>query len=66
MLREKLTKSREALEKSIEGISEQELNNNSFPHRRFGQLSVAQWVSLVGYHEHRHLEQIEEVKQSLK
>lgn len=65
-LREKLTNSREALMKSVQRVSEEELNNKSFIHRRFGLLSVTQWISLLGYHEQRHLEQIEEIKQSFE
>ncbi|MED3662156.1 DinB family protein [Ureibacillus sp. FSL K6-8385] len=64
-LKRKLSKSREALLKSIEGVSEEELENKSFIHRRYGLLSIRQWVSLIGYHEERHLQQIEEIKESL-
>lgn len=64
-LRAKLSSSREALENSIQGVSEEDLNNKSFPHRRFGLLSVTQWISLLGFHEQRHIGQIEEIKQSL-
>lgn len=63
-LRVRLTKSREALVKSVQGVSDEVLNNKSFLHRRFGLLSIPQWINLLGYHEQRHLEQIEEIKQS--
>lgn len=64
-LKTKLSSSRESLVNSIQGVSEDDLNNKSFPHRRFGLLSVAQWISLLGFHEQRHIGQIEEIKQLL-
>lgn len=65
-LKKKLANSRETLLKSIEGVSEEDLNEKAFIHRRFGLLTIKQWVSLIGYHEKRHLEQIKEIKQALK
>ncbi|WP_339289446.1 DinB family protein [Ureibacillus sp. FSL K6-0786] len=62
---QKLEKSREALWQSIEGVSEEDLEQKSFIHRRYGLLSIRQWVSLIGYHEERHLQQIEEIKGTL-
>lgn len=64
-LERKLNNSREALIKSIEGVSEEDLENKSFIHRRYGLLSIRQWVLLIGYHEERHLQQIEEIKEKL-
>lgn len=65
-LKNKLLQSREVLLQTIEGLSEQDLNEKSFKHPVFGTLSIHQWVSFVGYHEERHLLQIEEVKQQLQ
>ncbi|QBK24689.1 DinB family protein [Ureibacillus thermophilus] len=64
-LERKLNRSREALLQSIEGVSEEDLENKSFIHRRYGLLSIRQWVLLVGYHEERHLKQIGEIKEAI-
>lgn len=64
-LEQKLKNSREALLRSIEGVSEEDLENKSFIHRRYGLLSLRQWVLLIGYHEERHMQQIEEIKEDL-
>lgn len=65
-LRRKLEESRKALMESVEGVCEEELEQKSFIHRKYGLLSIRQWISLIGYHEERHLEQIEEIKDSLE
>jgi len=65
-LKQKLASSRASLEKIIGQISEDELNRITFAHRRFGVLTLKQWVELVGYHEQRHIDQIEEIKVALK
>lgn len=62
-IKNKLENSRERLLKSIEGVSEEDLEQKSFIHRKYGLLSIRQWVSLIGYHEERHLKQIEEIKE---
>lgn len=64
-LKSRLEESRRALISSIQYISEEDLNQKAFSHRRFGLLSIKQWVDLIGYHEQRHLQQIEEIKASL-
>lgn len=64
-LKRKLAESREALVSSLQDVSEEELSQKAFPHRRFGLLSIKQWVDLIGYHEQRHLLQIEELKSAL-
>ncbi len=61
-IKNKLDSSREGLVQSIEGVSEEILNVKSMPHPAYGALSLNQWVSFIGYHEQRHLEQIEEIK----
>jgi len=65
MLQEKLAASRTSLEKIAKETSEEELNQKTFAHRRFGVLTLNQWISLVGYHEQRHVGQIEEIKQAV-
>ncbi|MDN4494622.1 DinB family protein [Ureibacillus aquaedulcis] len=64
-LREKLSASRAFLEKIAHHHSEEELNQKTFAHRRFGVLTLSQWISLVGYHEQRHIGQVEEIKKAL-
>ncbi|HWK23429.1 MAG TPA: DinB family protein [Ureibacillus sp.] len=64
-LKGKLGSSRRALEKIIEETNEEELNQKTLEHRRFGVLTLKQWIELVGYHEQRHLGQIEELKEKL-
>lgn len=64
-LKQKLETSRNRLIKSIERVCEEDLDQKSFIHRRFGLLSIRQWISLIGYHEERHLEQIEEIKEAI-
>lgn len=65
-LKERMTKSREALKETIKGKSDTDLTQKSFKHPVFGLLDVKQWISFIGYHEQRHLEQIEEIKSELK
>lgn len=63
-LKMKLSQSRDSLEKVIQNLSEDDLKR-TMKHRRFGVLSIKQWISLVGYHELRHIGQIEEIKKEL-
>lgn len=64
-LKVKLATSRASLERIAQENSEEELNQKTFAHRRFGVLTLNQWIALVGYHEQRHLGQIEEIKEAL-
>lgn len=64
-LKENLAESRASIEKIILENSEEVLNLKTFAHRRFGVLTLNQWISLVGYHEQRHIGQIEEIKEAL-
>jgi len=64
-LKVKLATSRAALEKLVQETDEEELNRKTLAHRRFGVLTLSQWIALVGYHEKRHLGQIEEIKETL-
>ncbi|MDQ0217348.1 DinB family protein [Peribacillus cavernae] len=61
----KLSESRKTLIRVTEGASEQALEQKSFPHPIFGPLSLKQWTPFVGYHEKRHMAQIEELKGKL-
>ncbi|MGM9949606.1 MAG: DinB family protein [Lysinibacillus sp.] len=64
-LKNKLAQAREALLQSVQGLTEREMKEKSFKHPVFGTLAIQQWIAFVGYHEERHLLQIEEVKQRL-
>ena len=61
-MKEKLTESRQALTELVSNVNEEELAQKSYPHPVFGPLSLSQWISFIGYHEKRHLAQIEEIK----
>ena len=64
-LKQKLAASRASLEKIAQETSDDDLNQKTFAHRRFGILTLNQWITLVGYHEQRHIGQIEEIKEAL-
>lgn len=61
-LKKKLESSRESLFNCIDGVTEEILDGKSMPHPVYGALSLSQWISFIGYHELRHLGQIEEIK----
>ena len=61
----KLSSSRQALEEIVSHANEDALNEKSFPHPMFKDLSLKQWIPFVGLHEKRHLFQIEELKSKL-
>jgi uncharacterized damage-inducible protein DinB len=62
----KLTESRAALINVVDEADESLLEQKSFPHLVFGLVSLKQWVPFIGFHEERHLAQIEEIKEKLK
>ena len=64
-MEEKLATSHQALQKIANEYSEATLAKKSMPHPAFGNMSLDQWVTFVGYHEERHTKQIEEVKEKL-
>ncbi|TYR79159.1 DinB family protein [Priestia megaterium] len=61
----KLKQSREALNQVNERVSEEELRQKSFPHPVLGLMDLKQWIEFIGYHEKRHLAQIEEIKNEI-
>ncbi|HZG72581.1 MAG TPA: DinB family protein [Chondromyces sp.] len=65
IIKEKLAESRKALHEAVEKVDSADLDQNSYPHPVFGALSLSQWVEFVGWHEKRHLEQINELKEAL-
>jgi uncharacterized damage-inducible protein DinB len=64
-IQEKLLKSRTALEAFIDEADEKKMLKRSIPHPIFGRLHLKQWVEFIGWHEKRHLVQIEEIKAEL-
>lgn len=64
-LEEKLHQSRQQLRQITEQANPADLEAKSFSHPIFGSLNLKQWVEFVGYHEQRHLAQMEEIKAQL-
>src|SRR5690625_1496871 len=61
-LKEKLDASRKALLDVLATADEDTLQNKALPHPGFKMLSLKQYVEFLGWHEKRHILQIEEVK----
>ncbi|MBT2655430.1 DinB family protein [Bacillus sp. ISL-18] len=64
-MKKKLSESREALTKVVDIADPLLLAQRAYPHPVFGELSLKQWIPLIGLHEKRHIEQIEELKKEL-
>lgn len=64
-MEEKLATSHQALQDLASQYSEAELAKKAMPHPAFGKMSLDQWVTFVGYHEKRHIDQIREIKTTL-
>ncbi len=65
VIQEKLRESRANLEVFVAQADEENMRKRSFPHPVFGPIHLKQWVEFIGWHEKRHLAQIEEIKQEL-
>lgn len=59
-MKEKLNASRNRLYEVYTHTDEETLQNNSMPHPVFGDVPLIQWFPFIGYHEKRHLIQLEE------
>lgn len=59
-MKEKLNDSRNRLYEVYAHLDEDTLENNSMPHPVFGNVPLVQWFPFIGYHEKRHLLQLEE------
>lgn len=59
-----LEASKQEFDQTLAEIDEQELTERSSRHPVFSHLSLKQWVELRTYHEMRHIEQIQEIKQA--
>ncbi len=64
-MKEKLNQSRSQLMAVVDDVDDTTLQNKSYLHPAFGTLNLKQWYEFIGYHERRHIAQIEEVKASL-
>ncbi|MCM3006005.1 DinB family protein [Priestia koreensis] len=64
-MKDKLYKSRQALQEFEAETNEEKRQKKAFPHPVFGLMTVNQWIPFIGYHEERHLEQMKEIKQQL-
>lgn len=59
-MKKKLNSSRNRLYEVFASVDDETLKNNSMPHPVFGDVPLMQWFPFVGYHEKRHLAQLEE------
>ncbi|PFA67656.1 hypothetical protein CN378_09010 [Bacillus sp. AFS015802] len=64
-MKDKLGASRKDLLAFLETTNKEALQKKAYPHPIFGQIRLDEWVPFIGYHEKRHLEQIEELKSKL-
>lgn len=64
-LKDKLKASHTSLQQLEDSVPTEQLKARSYPHPVFGDMSLDQWIPFVGYHELRHIEQIEEVKEAM-
>jgi uncharacterized damage-inducible protein DinB len=62
-MKNKLSESREAFSKVVHAAEKSLLEQRAYLHPVFGELNLKQWIPFVGYHEKRHLAQIEELKE---
>ncbi|MBM7647682.1 hypothetical protein JOC78_000603 [Bacillus ectoiniformans] len=61
----KLAESRRSLIEIVNGSDAEALESKSYPHPVFGSLNLKQWVPFIGFHEKRHLDQMNEIKEKL-
>ncbi|MGE7623447.1 DinB family protein [Viridibacillus sp. NPDC096237] len=61
----KLKQSSNDLLQVVTNSNKDQLKDKAYPHPTFGLISLEQWVPFIGYHEKRHIEQIEELKEKL-
>ncbi|MGE7920600.1 DinB family protein [Viridibacillus sp. NPDC093762] len=64
-MKDKLKESRHALLRVVSNSNKDQLKEKAYPQEIFGLMSLDQWVQFIGYHEKRHIEQIEELKEKL-
>ncbi|WP_201714004.1 DinB family protein [Rossellomorea arthrocnemi] len=64
-MKAKLEASRKDLLTFLNTTSKEALQKKAYPHPIFGHIRLDEWVPFIGYHEKRHLEQIQELKSTL-
>ncbi|MBN8191239.1 DinB family protein [Bacillus sp. NTK074B] len=64
-MKDKLASSRNDLLTFLDTTSKEALQRKAYPHPIFGHIRLDEWISFIGFHEKRHLEQIEELKKKL-
>ncbi len=65
-LKDKLKASHALLLQLEDTTPKEQLKERSYPHPAFGDMSLDQWIPFVGYHELRHIEQIQDVIEAMK
>jgi len=65
-LLEKLSVTHEILKNIADTVPQETLEAKSYPHPVFSNMNLKQWIPFVGYHEIRHIEQIQEIKEAIK
>jgi uncharacterized damage-inducible protein DinB len=65
VIQEKLRESRASLEAFVAQANVEKMLKRSFQHPVYGPIHLKQWIEFIGWHEKRHLEQIEEIKQEI-
>jgi uncharacterized damage-inducible protein DinB len=48
------------------GLEAYDLSAHTFPHPFFGELTAAEWLVMVGWHERRHTQQIERILEKVR
>jgi uncharacterized damage-inducible protein DinB len=64
-MKDKLEASRKDLLTFLDTTNKEALQKKAYPHPVFGLIRLDEWVPFIGYHEKRHLDQIEELKAKL-
>ncbi|MCA1058910.1 DinB family protein [Rossellomorea aquimaris] len=61
-MKDKLKSSRKDLLAFLESTNKEALMKKAYPHPIFGQIRLDEWIPFIGFHEKRHIEQIDELK----
>lgn len=64
-LKQKLATTHRGLIELVNSAEISLLEQKAFPHPAFGMMSLKQWIPFIGWHEKRHILQIQEVKETL-
>lgn len=62
----KLQENSEKLDQIRTGLETVNTQNAKFPHPHFGDMTATEWLLLIGGHERRHIDQIEEILECVK